>query len=63
MHLDLDPSETRTLEDLVSRRLEELQRELHHTDSRAFRTRLKAESDMLEGLLHRLLRLAVPGAP
>lgn len=63
MHLDLDPREVRTLEDLVSRRLEDIQRELHHTDSRAFRTKLKAESERLEDLLGRLLHLAVPGAP
>lgn len=63
MHLDLDPREARALEDLVSRRLEDIQRELHHTDSRAFRTKLKTEADRLEVLLGRLLELAVPGAP
>ena len=36
--------------DLMARRLEALRREIHHTDSRAFRAALKEDETLIESL-------------
>lgn len=54
MELYLDARDTELLMDLVERRLEDLRREIHHTDRAAFRDRLKAEESRLRTLLAKL---------
>lgn len=61
MELYLDARDTELLTDLLERRLEALQREIHHTDTAAFRDRLKAEEERARALLAKLKTPAVMG--
>jgi hypothetical protein len=54
MELYLDSRDTELLMDLMARRLEALRREIHHTDTAAFRDRLRAEEARLQSLLTKL---------
>ncbi len=59
MDLYLNAKEAALVQRILVHRLEDLRREIHHTDSRSFRADLKAE----ESLLHALLdKLKVPSA-
>ncbi len=54
VHLDLTEDERAVLRELLALRSEELRHEIHHTDSRSFRTGLRHEEDVLLALLNRL---------
>jgi len=54
MDLYLDAKQTELLTSVLERHLEELRREIHHTDSRSFRAGLKADESLLQGLLDKL---------
>ncbi len=54
MELDLNDRETELLVGLLERSQEELRREIQHTDRRAFKSALKANEALLEGLLVKL---------
>ena len=51
MDLYLEHRELELLQHLLVQRLEDLQRAIHHTDSRSFRTELKADEALLRGIL------------
>jgi hypothetical protein len=51
MDLYLDAKEMELLMGLLERRLEDLRREIHHTDTRAFKEALKADEVLLTGIL------------
>ena len=57
MKLDLTKDDARFLHAQVTRRLEELQTELVHSENRAFRTALTADVTKLENLAGRLAHL------
>ena len=59
MDLYLDAKEAALVQRILVHRLEDLRREIHHTDSRAFRADLKAEESLLYALLD---KLKVPSA-
>lgn len=61
MDLVLDAKETELLRRVLQHTLEELRREIHHTDSRAFRSNLRNEETALHRLLDRLKDQAVVG--
>ncbi len=61
MDLHLDSREAALLARVLSHRLEELRREIHHTDSRSFKAELKAEEALLDSLLGRLQAPALMG--
>jgi len=61
MDLHLDPRERELLMELLERRIEGLQHEIHHTDHRSFKTDLKAEETLAKSLLAKL-RLPVPAS-
>lgn len=54
MDLYLDARETQLLTGLLERDLEELRREIHHTDTRSFKADLKADEALMQGILGRL---------
>lgn len=54
MELYLDSRDTELMTDLLERRLQDLRREIHHTDTAAFRDRLKDEEARLQALLAKL---------
>ncbi len=54
MDLYLDERETQLLMGLLERDLEELRREIHHTDTRSFKADLKADEALMEGMLWKL---------
>jgi hypothetical protein len=54
MQLDLNDKEMSLLVELLVRGQEELRREIHHTDSRAFKLGLKTNEALVEGLLVKL---------
>ena len=54
MDLYLNAKEMELLTGLLERRLDDLRREIHHTDSRAFREALKADEALLGGLLEKV---------
>ncbi len=59
MDLYLDCKESELLHRLLAHRLEELRREIHHTDRRAFKAELKTEETLLE---HVLAKVKAPAA-
>ncbi|MCX6548073.1 MAG: hypothetical protein WCO20_00690 [Holophagaceae bacterium] len=61
MDLYLDAKESELVQRILVRRLEDLRREIHHTDSRSFRADLKAEESLLHALLDKLKAPAVMG--
>lgn len=54
MDLYLDARETQLLTGLLERYLEELRREIHHTDTRSFKAELKADEALMQGILGKL---------
>jgi hypothetical protein len=54
VHLNLSEEECAVLRELLVLRLQDLKHEIHHTDSREFRTRLRREEDVLRSLSDRL---------
>lgn len=54
MDLYLDARETELLIAVLEAHLEDLHREIHHTDTRAFKAELKTQEFLLQGLLARL---------
>jgi len=54
MELDLDAKEMELLTRTLERRLDDIQREIHHTDRAAFKAMLKADEATLRALLGRL---------
>jgi len=61
MDFDLTSRESELLLRLLEYRLGELRREIHHTDSRAFKAGLKADEALIEGLLAKLKTPAAMG--
>jgi hypothetical protein len=61
MDLYLDARETELLTSLLERRLEDLRREINHTDRAAFKVVLKADEALLGSLLARLKTPAAMG--
>ena len=54
MDLYLNPKETELLESLLERYLEDIRREIHHTDSRSFKADLKSDEALLRGIQGKL---------
>ncbi len=54
MDVYLDTKEAELLMGILEHRLEDLRREIHHTDSRSFKAGLKADEVLLEGILGKL---------
>jgi len=54
MELTLKPSERDYLEATLEAALGELREEIHHADSHSFKDTLKAELEMLRGLLEKI---------
>jgi len=54
MELDLDAKEMELLTRTLEHRLEDLQREIHHTDRAAFKAILKADEATIRTLLGKL---------
>ena len=53
-YLELSLEEHAVLRDVLSARLTEIRREIHHTDKRDFRARLLHQEELLVNLLARL---------
>ena len=54
MDLYLDAKETELLATLLQRCLDDLHREIHHTDTRAFKAALKDDEAVLQGILEKV---------
>jgi hypothetical protein len=61
MDVYLDSKEMDLLMSLLTHRLEDLHREIHHTDSRSFKAELKADEGTLMGILTKLKTPAAIG--
>ncbi|GLH67896.1 hypothetical protein [Geothrix edaphica] len=61
MELYLDPKETELLIRLLDRSLEEIQREINHTDHAAFKAGLKVDQTLMHGILAKLKAPAAMG--
>jgi len=61
MDVYLDTKEMDLLMGLLQHRLEDLRREIHHTDSRSFKVALKEDEAILEGLQAKLKAPAAMG--
>jgi len=61
MDVDLDTKEMELLMGILEHRLEDLRREIHHTDSRAFKAELKTNEAILKGVLTKLKTPAAMG--
>ncbi|HEY3399214.1 MAG TPA: hypothetical protein VGK03_01160 [Geothrix sp.] len=61
MELYLDAKETELMIGLLERYLEEVRREIHHTDRAVFKAGLKADQDLMRGILGRLKAPAAMG--
>ncbi len=61
MDVFLDTKEVDLVMGTLTFRLEDLRREIHHTDSRAFKAELKADEALLEGVLKKLKTPAAMG--
>lgn len=57
VHIDLSEEECAVLRDLLAVRSQDLGHEIHHTDSRDYRARLRRQEDVLRALLERIERL------
>ena len=51
LHLDLTEDECVVLRDLLALKARDLSHEIHHTDSRDYRTGLRHEEHLIRGLL------------
>jgi hypothetical protein len=54
MNLDLGGEEVALLRELLDRHLGDMYAEISHTDNPTFRSRLRAERDLLKGIRERL---------
>jgi hypothetical protein len=54
VRLDLSEEECAVLRELLVLRGQDLKHEIHHTDSREFRSRLRHQEDVIRGVLLRL---------
>ena len=61
MDLYLDATETERLTGLLQQSLDDLRREIHHTDTRAFKAALKADEALIEGILEKIKTPAAMG--
>jgi hypothetical protein len=61
MDVNLDPKETELLTRVLHRYLEDLHREIAHTDSRPFKAGLKADAALMEGIVGKLKAPAAMG--
>lgn len=61
MDINMDAKEMELLTRVLGRYLEDLRREIHHTDNRAFKTGLKADEALMEGILGKLRAPAAMG--
>ena len=61
MDLYLNAKEAALVQRILVHRLEDLRREIHHTDSRSFKAELKAEEALLQHLLDKVKQPAVMG--
>ncbi|MBK9795458.1 MAG: hypothetical protein IPP58_02985 [Holophagaceae bacterium] len=61
MEVFLDPKELELLQRVLDNRLEDLRREIHHTDSRIFKAQLRADEARMEGILAKLRVQAAMG--
>lgn len=57
--IELSDEERTQLHEVLVLRLHDLRREIHHTDQRDFKTRLRREEELLFGLLSKLEELTV----
>lgn len=61
MEVFLDPKELELLQRVLGNRLEDLRREIHHTDSRIFKAELRADEARMQGILAKLRVQAAMG--
>lgn len=61
MDVYLDTKEMDLLMGILEHRLEDLRREIHHTDTRAFRVQLKEDEAIIRGVLTKLKTPAAMG--
>jgi hypothetical protein len=61
MELYLDAKETELLMRLLDRSLEDIQREINHTDHAAFKAGLKVDQSLMQGILAKLKAPAAMG--
>ena len=61
MDVNLDTREMDLLMGVLEYRLEDLRREIHHTDSRAFKAELRADEALMQGILSKLRTPAAMG--
>lgn len=61
MDINMDAKEMEFLMRVLGRYLEDLHREIHHTDNRAFKSGLKADEALMEGILGKLRAPAAMG--
>lgn len=61
MDVYLDAKEMHLLTGILEHRLEDLRREIHHTDSRPFKAQLKADEAVMETILNKLKTPAAMG--
>ena len=54
VHIDLSEEECAVLRDLLAFRSQDLGHEIHHTDNREFKARLRRQEDVVRALLERL---------
>ncbi len=61
MDVYLDTKEVELLMDVLEYRLEDLRREINHTDSRSFKAELKTDEALLQGIQTKLKTPAAMG--
>ena len=61
MDVYLDTKEMELLQRILGRYLEDLQREINHTDSRHFKAGLKVDEALMQGILGKLKSPAAMG--
>jgi len=61
MELYLDAKETDLLMRLLDRSLEDIRREIHHTDHAAFKAGLKVDQELMHGIIAKLKAPAAMG--
>ncbi len=61
MDVNMDAREMELLMRVLDRYLEDLRREIHHTDTRAFKMGLKADEALMESILGKLRAPAAMG--
>lgn len=61
MDVYFDPKEMDRLTNILEHRLEDLRREIHHTDSRAYKAELREDEVLTRGMLVKLKAPAAMG--